>query len=94
MNTCGQSHGPDSEGTVVLSGRDEPIESSVIITQTARTECFSVENTFVPILDPEFIHCLFRQYLSVTVVAVSFHVSSWDTTTMIYHSPHETIPQL
>jgi hypothetical protein len=74
MNTCGHSHDHDSEGTVMLSGRDEPIESSVIITQTARTECFSVENTFVPILDSEFIHCLFRQSLPVAVVAVSFHV--------------------
>jgi hypothetical protein len=59
---------------MTLSGRDEPIKSSVILSEAARTECFSVENTFVPILDSEFIHCLFRQYLSITVVAVSFHL--------------------
>jgi hypothetical protein len=58
MNTRGQSHGHNSEGTVVLSVRDEPIESSVILSEAARTECFSVENTFVPILNPEFIYCL------------------------------------
>ena len=49
------------------------LHMSIIFTEAFAAKGFSIEDTLILILDSEFVDCFFVEYLSIAVVAVSFH---------------------